>query len=274
MKIPATLFALLLLLTRGGFSEEASLSERLAEQKHVSKPIEFYGYSGLEFKQPSGANCKVVTPKNATEGNPWIWRARFWGHQPALDLALLEKGYHLCYCDVANLFGSPKAVKRWDDFYQITQELGLNPKPILEGMSRGGLIIFNWAKANPDQVSAIYGDNPVCDIHTWPREKSDKDWERCLAAYEMTEEESADFKGNPIDGLEPLAKAKVPLFFVLGEKDETVSIEKNALLLTERYQALGGQVKIWKKPDSGHHPHGLDPVDPLLNALLQTTGAR
>ena len=46
-----------------------------------------------------------MVPKTAVEGRPWIWRARFFGHEPQADLALLEKGFHLTYCDVANLFG-------------------------------------------------------------------------------------------------------------------------------------------------------------------------
>ena len=33
-------------------------------------------------------------------------------------------------------------------------------KPILEGMSRGGLIVFNWAKQNPDKITAIYTPGP------------------------------------------------------------------------------------------------------------------
>ena len=49
-------------------------------------------------------------PEEAAHGKPWIWRARFFGHEPQADLALLEKGYHLAYTDVAGLYGSPKAV--------------------------------------------------------------------------------------------------------------------------------------------------------------------
>ena len=242
---------------------------KLAEQNSQPAPLQFHGYLGFDLKLPSRANARIIAPKTTREGHPWIWRARFWGHQPALDLALLEQGYHLCYCDVSHLFGNPKAVARWDEFYQLTQKLKLHPQPILEGMSRGGLIVFNWAKANPDKVTAIYADNPVCDIRSWPYEKSAKNWKNCLKAYGMTEEESVNFKGNPIDGLELLAKAKVPLFFVLGEADAVVPIKDNALVLIERYQALGGTVTTWKKPSLGHHPHGLDPVTPLVNALLE-----
>jgi hypothetical protein len=35
-------------------------------------------------------------------------------------------------------------------------------------MSRGGLIIYNCAVANPEKVAAIYGDAPVMDFKSWP----------------------------------------------------------------------------------------------------------
>lgn len=36
--------------------------------------------------------------------------------------------------------------------------------PVLEGLSRGGLPIFNWSIANPDKVTCVYADAAVCDI--------------------------------------------------------------------------------------------------------------
>jgi hypothetical protein len=113
------------------------------------KVSEWKGYSCHEFKL-DGAACKMVIPKVTAPGRPWIIRARFWGHQPQVDLALLEKGWHLAYCDVSNLFGSPRAVMRWDKFHRaMVQDHGLAKKVALEGMSRGGLIIYNWAKKKP-----------------------------------------------------------------------------------------------------------------------------
>ena len=103
-----------------------------------------------------GRNCIVVAPKSATEGNPWIWRARFFGHEPQADIELLKRGYHVAYCDVAGLLGAPSAVKHWDAFYKhVTEQYGFAKTVALEGMSRGGLIIFNWAAANPEKVSCI-----------------------------------------------------------------------------------------------------------------------
>ncbi len=256
----------------------ADLAADLAGAGLEAKVSEWHGFARHDFRLPGdGASCTVVVPGEAAEGRPWIWRARFFGHQPALDIALLERGWHLCYCDVANLYGAPRAVGRWDRFHAFaTGPLGLGGRPVLEGMSRGGLIIFNWASANPGKVRAIYGDNPVCDFRTWPGggsggKRSEGDWARCLDAYGLGED-AAGTARQPCDPatLEPLAKAGVPVFLVLGEADEVVPVAANADALAGAYRGLGGDVREWRKPGLGHHPHGLDPVGPLLEAILAT----
>ena len=105
----------------------------------------------------------------------------------------------MAYCEVGNLFGNPSAVKRWNDFYvYVTTKHDFNKRPVLEGMSRGGLIIYNWAKANPSRVSCIYGDAPVCDFKSWPGGKGKgkgggRAWQACLKAYGFTQEEALKF---------------------------------------------------------------------------------
>ncbi len=128
----------------------------------------FYSYDRYDFVY-DGRPCIVVAPQKVAEGKPWIWRARFFGHEPQTDVAMLERGYHLVYADVAGLYGAPKAVGIWDRFYTyLTKTYRFSPKVVLEGMSRGGLIVYNWAAKNPDKVCCIYGDAPVCDIKSWP----------------------------------------------------------------------------------------------------------
>ncbi len=87
-----------------------------ADEPFPGKRGMFHGFLSYDFKL-DGISCRVVTPKKVAPGKPWIWRARFWGHEPQTDLALLKLGWHVGYCDVANLFGSPKAIKRWNTFY-------------------------------------------------------------------------------------------------------------------------------------------------------------
>jgi pimeloyl-ACP methyl ester carboxylesterase len=266
---------LFLLVLALAIPAKADLATTLTEQSIEFKVSEWQGHARADFALPDdGAKCSVIAPKKAAEGSPWIWRARFFGHQPALDVGLLKAGWHVCYCDISNLYGSPKAVARWDKFHALaTTKLGLAPKPVLEGMSRGGLIIFNWASANPDKVRAIYGDNPVCNFVSWPGGKngkrSDGDWKRCLAAYGIDEADAATTR-QPRDEatLKPIAAAKIPVFLVLGEADKVVPVAENADPLAATYKNLGGPVRVWRKPGLGHHPHGLDPVAPLLEAIL------
>ncbi|MCG7859034.1 G-D-S-L family lipolytic protein, partial [Flavihumibacter sediminis] len=90
----------------------------------TATPSNFYGYSQLNgvFK---GRNIHVVVPKKTAIGRPWVWRARFWGHEPQLDRALLERGFHIVYCDVAELFGNARAISIWNDFYTALQKMGM-----------------------------------------------------------------------------------------------------------------------------------------------------
>ena len=65
----------------------------------------FNGYACGTFKF-RGRECKIVKPKWSAIGHPYIWRARFWGHEPQTDVALLERGFHVVYCDAAELLGN------------------------------------------------------------------------------------------------------------------------------------------------------------------------
>lgn len=255
------------------FDPAYNVANLLTEKNIPYSTTNFHGYNQYNFTPTdTQLKCSIVAPHTPNKTHRWIWRARFFGHQPKLDQALLDRGYHVAYVDVADLFGAPLAVRRWDFLYAFTQTIDLHPKPILEGMSRGGLIIFNWAKQNPDKVTAIYGDNPVCDIRSWPAKKSPADWAKCLIAYGITAEQAADFKGNPIDDLDALAKANVPIMLSLGAKDDVVPIKDNALILSQRYRDLGGKfVQTWVNKNTGHHPHMACPFRELLDYTLATT---
>ena len=234
------------------------------------------GYDKYDF-EVDGRTCYAVVPKTPAAGTPWCWRARFWGHEPQTDLALLENGFHIVYMDVAGLFGCPKAVDHWAAFYAyLTQEHGFAKKAVLEGMSRGGLIVYNWAKRNPDKVACIYADAPVCDIRSWPGGKGKgtgnaNEWPLCLAAYGLTEAQTEHFTGNPIDGLAPLAEAHVPVLHVCGGADVGVPVDENTRVLEERYKALGGEIMVIIKEGVGHHPHSLKDPKPIVDFILKNT---
>lgn len=233
--------------------------------KNTSKkdPFASAGYQVLDSTL-NGVNFKLVSPKKPDDKKRWIWRARFWGHEPQTDLALLKKGFHVAYIDVAGLYGSEKAIGIWDEFYRfVTSTYGLNSKVVLEGMSRGGLIVFNWANRNAEKVACIYVDAPVCDIKSWPARigrgtGSAKQWEEVLEAYGFTEEVALKFGGNPVDHLENLASQKVPILSVVGDADDVVPVSENTELVEKRLQELGWKMEVIHKAGVGHHPHSLE----------------
>ncbi|MFT5467455.1 MAG: pimeloyl-ACP methyl ester carboxylesterase [Verrucomicrobiales bacterium] len=249
-----------------------------AAEDFPGKKSEWNGFARYDF-QSDGHKAIIVAPAKAAEGNPWIWRARFFGHEPQTDIALLKLGYHLTYCEVGALFGAPQAVEIWNTFYaEVTTKYGFAKKVALEGMSRGGLIIFNWAKANPDKVACIYADAPVCDIRSWPGGKGagkggGGTWAQCLEVYGLTDAESADFKGNPIDGLKALVDAGIPLLHVVGDADNVVPVSENTAIIEARYRELGGSIEVIHKSGVGHHPHSLKDPKPIVDFILKSNPA-
>jgi len=238
---------------------------------------DYHGFARYDF-DVDGCKALVVAPKEPAPHHPWIWRAEFFDHRPELDLALLSKGFHLVFIDVGNTFGAPSAMKHWDVFYaELTRKYRLSPKPVLEGLSRGGLYIYNWSEANPKHVSVVYGDNAVCDFKSWPGGKgkgpgSPDDWKKLQQDYGFNSEADAlAYTKNPIDNLAPLAKAHVPVIHCVAEADEVVPYEENTPILQERYEKLGGKMQVILKHGFKHHPHGLDDPTPLVEFILAHT---
>ena len=94
-----------------------------------------------------------------------------------------------------------------------------------------------------------------------------KSWKLLKTTYSFkSDEEAIAAKVSPIDWLEPLAKAGVPILLCSGTKDTTVPYEENAAVLKERYESLGGSVKVILE-EKAHHPHGLKDTTPVAEFI-------
>jgi len=207
----------------------------------------------------------VVCPKHPATGNPWIWNARFPDWHTDIDSLLLTEGFYVTHISTDELIGSPKAVAVWNEYYNyLTAHYHLSQKVALEGISRGGLYVYNFAKRYPERVSCIYAEAPVCDFKTWPGgftggQRSDADWKLILEMYGFQNDaEALAYNDNPIDHLEALAKARVPILHMIGLNDSIVPPSLNTFVLVERYLKLGGiatVVPCTKGPMElkGHH---------------------
>jgi sialidase-1 len=265
-KFIATLWILILFFPALSYAQPQSVSFK----PHVNDaPSIWHGFKRLDFTLQSNSNenipAHIVLPNKPLPGNPWVWRARFPEWHTQADSILLSRGFHIAYINTNNRFGSPKAMAIWDAFYQyITQKFQLSPKVALEGVSRGGLFIYTWAKQNPEKINAIYAEAPVCDFKSWPAgygngQKSDNDWKKLKAEYGFrSNEEALEWNKQPIHHLDELAKAKVPILHMVGLNDQIVPPTENTFQLVKRYINLGGPATIipctkGKQTLKGHH---------------------
>lgn len=236
-------------------------------------PSEWNGYERLDFTI-AGKPGLIVKPKTTAAGGPWIWRTEFFGHEPQADLALLAKGWHLGYFQISDQYGAPPAIALMEQYHTaVTGAFPLNSRVVLEGFSRGGLYAVNFAAAHPDLTAGLYLDAPVLNLRSWPGGKgsgqgSVECWEQALAIYQLTEESSQDFRGNPLDHADELAEAKIPVIAVCGDSDRVVPYAENTLLFEERYHAAGGVIEVILKPGVDHHPHSLVDPTPIVDFLL------
>ena len=247
---------------------------------------DFRGYDRYDKIRTAAGYFSVICPKNPAPGKPWLWRSIFWEAVKKVsdaDLKLVDEGYHvvLAHGDVA---GHPRGNANIDAGYDLlTERYGFSKKCSMASMSRGTLSLFRWASANPEKVDSIYVDNGVCNVLSWPAGKlvagndsvatgNAASWEDFKQKFGYaTDEEALKTKQSPIDQLQPLAEAGVPILMVCGSKDEAVPYEENDAVMERRYKALGGLIRVIVQ-DKGHS-HGMDDPTPVLDFIRRHTSA-
>jgi len=220
------------------------------------------GFDKYDFIQ-GGRNALVVVPKSPRADSAWVVRPAFFGAFANADIELLKRGFYVAFFDVTHLYGSPRAVKLADGFYDfMTSRCGLSKKVIVEGLSRGGAMSLNWANSDPSKFAAVYVDAPVCDFAVWPCEKAPNMKAGFLKEWNI--ENTDNFRGSPIDNLERLAKSKTPVLLIAGDSDKVVPYARNGEVYKNRFNAAGGNIKVIIKKGCDHHPHGLDDPTPIV----------
>lgn len=232
-------------------------------EKYMGIKSSWNGFDKYEFYF-NGRLARLICPKNPRQGNPWIWNARFPNWHPEMDSILLTKGFFVAYLNTDELLGSPECVEIWKEFYSyLIKTYDLNKKVVLEGVSRGGLYVYNFASKYPEVVSCIYGEGPVCDFKSWPGGfgkslGSKEDWELLKRAYNFKNDSVARaYKHNPIDNLQKIAQAKIPIIHFVSKKDSIVPSDENSFILEKRYKKLGGEITLvfCSNHDPGSHGH-------------------
>ena len=187
---------------------------------------------------------------------PWVMYAPTLGRNlpgPAetwMFRQFLDAGIAIAGVDVGESFGSPQGRAVYNSLHKrLTSEEGFSQRACLLARSRGGLMLYCWAAENPEKVNCIVGIYPVCNLASYPGLK------RACGAYGLTESELAArlSEHNPVDRVEPLAKANVPVFHIHGDIDKVVPLADNSALLAKRYKAAGGSMQVKIAEGQGHN---------------------
>ena len=198
----------------------------------------------------------ILPEKTKSSGPiPWVWYAPTLKGLPGkyekwMFEKFLDNGIAIAGVDVGESYGSPEGRAVYSALHrELVEKRGLAKKACLLARSRGGLMLYNYAAENCESVACIAGIYPVCNLSSYPGLK------RACGAYGMTEDQlyAKLVEHNPIDRLASLAKAKVPIFHIHGDRDSVVLLDKNSAEVKKRYDKLGGKMTLEVVNGQGHN---------------------
>lgn len=209
-----------------------------------------------EIFEVKGRRAFVMKSQQPTAGNPWVWYAPTLQNYPHHSQRyyfeqLIEHGIAVAGYDFGEVRGAPQSSTKFTAFYEAMVAKGYSDKPVLLGQSRGGLMMLCWAFRNPDKVGAFAGIYPVCNIASWPLQRSKRS---VLADYGMPEEailKQLDVL-NPFENISVLAAAGVPMFIIHGDSDRVVPYRDNSALVKAAYRKAGGELEVKIVTGKGH----------------------
>ena len=242
--------------TPAATSDQTALAAKITAAGHKLQGMDQYlGGRRIKFDF-QGEPAWIVAPSGKVQPGKWIWVTKWPGAfaDGTGQKDALARGYHYMYLDDTRYWMNDKGVARAKAFYDfVTGPLGFRPKANLIGMSWGGFYATRFASTHPDCVNRMYLDNPVLNFGAFDPSK----WKPTRNAWKFPS--GANWKDNaamPVSRTQPLAKAKIPILFMYGDKDTVVPPADNALVFLERLKAAGGDAKVIVRPGCNHHPHG------------------
>ena len=215
----------------------------------------------------------ILMPKKHSELNiPWVFYAPTLRGLPNerdegwMINHFMEAGIAIAGIDVGESYGNIEGRNLYSKFHNfLTQRKKFNHKACLLARSRGGLMLYNWAANNPKKVKCIAGIYPVCNLRSYPG------LERAAPAYKMSASELANSlsENNPINRLQNLAKADVPIFHIHGNVDTVVPLKSNSGIIAKRYQRFGGNMQLVVPKGQGHNMwEGFFKCDELVKFII------
>lgn len=228
---------------------------------------EYHGYKRADFKF-DGKDATIVFPNTPEAQGRWMLKMEYFDAFPALELELVRRGWHLCYLENDNRWGTDSDADRKAKFVDyMAENFGLERKFTAVGMSCGGLCSIYFAARYPELVSAMFLDAPVLNFLSCPmgfgigdRYGGEEVWQEFTSAHPVTLSELLTYRNHPLDKIPDVIKSRIPLAMYYGDQDTIVPYEENGILLEREYRKTDIPFLCVCRAGDGHHPHG--PADP------------
>lgn len=207
-----------------------------------------------------GRRAVLIVPPGAN--GRWIARPAFIGAFAQVDDALLARGWSFGLLDLMDEYASPDAQEAFTEFADYARKkYRLSRKVVLEGLSRGGWFSLLYAENHPDRVEKLYLDAPLCDLTKFTRNPHVQTAAKAWDAAGLAPEAFYTYARDHFDRIK-----KIPIIVVYGAADPVVPFEQQFgsfdLSGCRRLSLIG-------KTGCAHHPHSLDPCDPIVDFLVK-----
>ena len=236
----------------------------------------------LERDTFEGHTSVIVSPKEGTANGLLAIKTDYWSAFPkAIELPLLEAGFHLCYLENGNRWGTEDNIDRQADFIRfVTERRHLQPGAVPVGMSCGGMIAILLAAKYPELVRCMYLDAPVLNFLSCPcglgqgiaLNQGDATKELLDALGMDSVSQLLSYRKMPMDYLPQLVSHRIPAVLVAGDADEIAPFPENGALLQAAYEEAGIPLMVRIKPGANHHPHGLKDPSEVFAFLMEHCG--
>ena len=155
---------------------------------------EWFGFKRLDFVFEDRNAILVFPHKEGWGTGHWACKMEYFDAFPALELELVRRGWHLCYLENDNRWGTDSDADRKAKFVDyMAENFGLERKFTAVGMSCGGLCSIYFAARYPELVSAMFLDAPVLNFLSCPmgfgigdRYGGEEVWQEFTSAHPVT----------------------------------------------------------------------------------------
>lgn len=219
----------------------------------------------------------IVYPEEGCANGFLAVKTEYWDAFPeAAELPLLERGFHLCYIQNDNRWGTNEDLDRKARFIRYVQsECGLRKKCVPVGLSCGGLFAVKMAARYPELTGCLYLDAPVINYMSCPcgfgiGNRLSEDHAEILNALGMKDiSQLLAYRDMPLDKIGALVEHRIPVVLVAGDSDRSVPYCENGIFLEQAYRDAGVDIEVFIKPGGDHHPHGLKDPEPAIDFIVR-----